>query len=284
MRSSASAIASPSSAPVAPITSSAVLSASTMSDSAASACRSLTGAAATRSTASSIAVASADTWGNPLRAAEPRSRWVTTARFSSVAASRGACPSAVRPSSTAARVSHASIKNTLSRNCRSPSTTISPLDDVSGGQLEPRKTRRESLGDAHHLVHGLPRLERRLLGLDRHARDGLDGDRAALDVADLFLGRLRDVTGHRGRLPRDLADLGQAPPGPDGGPVPRLDLSRAFLHRHHRLLRLHLDRFYEHHDVLGGLAGALGELADLFRHDREAEPRPPAAGALDRRR
>jgi hypothetical protein len=27
-------------------------------------------------------------------------------------------------------VSHASIKNTLSRNCRSPSATVSPLEDV----------------------------------------------------------------------------------------------------------------------------------------------------------
>src|SRR4029453_4226021 len=224
MASSASAIASPSSAPVAPIASSAVLSASTMSDSAASGRRSWYGAAAARSTVSSIAVASADTWGNPLRAAEPRSRWVTTARFSSVAVPRGAWPSGVGPPSTAGRVTPASIKNTLSRNCRSPSATISPLEDVSGGQLEPRETRREGLGDAYHLVHRLPRLERRLLGLDRHARDGLDGDRAALDIAALFLRRLRDVTGAAARPLRDFGHLVQALAGLDGDPVAPLAL------------------------------------------------------------
>ena len=127
IRSSASAIALASSAPVAPITSSAVLSDSTMSDSAASALRSGTGVAAARSTASSIAAASAATWGNPLSAAEPRRRWVTTTRGSSAGVGSDARPSAARPSSTAARVSHASIKNTLSRNCRSPSATPSPV-------------------------------------------------------------------------------------------------------------------------------------------------------------
>src|SRR6266436_8936307 len=150
-------------------------------------------------------------------------------------------PSAARPSSTAARVSHASIRKTLSRNCRSPSATLClQWIDASGGQLEARQARREGLSHANHLVHRFAGLEDGLLGLDRHPCDGLDSDRAALDVAYLLLGRLRDVTGKRRRLLGDLADLVQALAGLDGDFEARFHFPRASLHRHHRLLRLGL--------------------------------------------
>src|SRR5262249_48491209 len=134
-----------------------------------------------------------------------------------------------------------------------------------------------------HLAHRLARPERRLLRLDGHPGDGLDGDGTALDVADLFLSRLRDIAGQRGRLLRDLTDLTEALAGLDGDLVALLDLSRPLLHGHHRLLRLGLNRFDQHDDVLGGLARALGELADLLGYDREAQPSLAGAGGLDRR-
>src|SRR5439155_1510716 len=81
---------------------------------------------------------------------------------------------------------------------------------------------------------------------------------------------LRDVPRQGRGLLRDLADLVEAVAGLDGDLVARLHFLRALFHRHDRLLGLGLDRLDEHHDVLGGLAGALGELAHFLGHDREA--------------
>src|SRR5439155_4320298 len=238
-----SAIASASSTPVSPMTSSAVLSQNTMSPSAPNDRRSAPGgAAATRSTASSIAAGRPASRGNPLSAAEPRSRWVTTARRSVTALVSGECRSVARPSSTAARVSHASIRKTLRRNCRSPSATRRLPSRDLGGQLEAREARAEGLGHSDHLVHRLARLEHGLLRLDRHARDGLHRDRPALDPAHLLLGRVRDLQRQRRGLPRDLADLVQPLAGLDGDLEAGLHFARTFFHGDDRLLRLGLHR------------------------------------------
>ena len=52
-----------------------------------------------------------------------------------------------------------------------------------------------------------------------------------------------------------------------------------FFHRHDRLLRLGLHGLDQHDDVLGRLAGALGQLANLFGHDRETAGRTHRAPA-----
>jgi len=51
-------------------------------------------------------------------------------------------PDVARPSSTAARVSHASIRKTLKRNCRSRQPRPPPVDRGLGGQLEAREASR----------------------------------------------------------------------------------------------------------------------------------------------
>jgi hypothetical protein len=108
------------------------------------------------------------------------------------------------------------------------------------GQLEAREARRERLGHPNHLVHRLARLENRLLGLDRHARDRLDRDRAALDASHLVLRRLRDLDGQRGGLLGDLTDLMQALAGLDRDLEAGFDFTGTLFHRDDRLLRLGL--------------------------------------------